>query len=70
MGERVKVGDRYQIVRTLGWNKDAIAHSHEDEVTKVTAKRAYFRDVWFALDDEDRVIKPAYLDYVTRAVPR
>ena len=65
----IKVGDLYEVVRRYGTGDGKkVAHCHQDKITKVTAKRAYFANGrWFALNDPKRVVKPDYCDYVTTA---
>lgn len=63
----VKVGDKFKIERR--GVAGHLAHTRIDTVTKMTGKRAYIGQEWFALDDPKRVLKPKYCDYLTTATP-
>lgn len=62
----VKVGDKFVIERR---STNQIDHRRVATVTRVTPKRAYLGDEWFALDDPQRVVKPRYYDFWTTATP-
>lgn len=65
----VEIGDVFVLERRVAWGGD-VQHKWEAPVLRVTAKRAYFDRMWFALDDPSREVKPRYLNYRTTAVPK
>ena len=63
----VSVGDVCVMQRTSVGGM--VEHQHEAVVTKITAKRAYVGRDYFALAGTiPAIVKPRYLDTVTRAV--
>ena len=58
-----KVGDKVTIVRYRC--NGSVDHQHESTIVKMTPKRAYLDERTY-IDLASGIVRPAYLDYVTR----
>ncbi len=64
----MKVGDVCVVERRYGFANRSTLPCQEAAITRITPKRVYLGNRWFAKDDPTRELKPKYLDYVTVVV--
>ena len=67
--QALKAGDRVRVERRWSWKAGGrLDHAWTATVARRTPKRAYLNDGRDYIDLATGLVRPAYLDYTTRAV--